>query len=171
MARMQKVLTCLWFDQNAEQAVTFYVSLVEDSRVVRISRYGTNGRLPTGTVMNIEFDIGGTRFIAMNGGPTFRHSPAASILIRCDTQVEIDRLWAALTTNGGAELQCGWLTDRYGVSWQIVPIELGDMIHDPDVAKVDRVIAAIETMKKLNVDEIAAAFRGGEHATETGNAH
>ncbi len=165
MAQTQKVSTCLWFDTEAEDAVNFYVSIFEDSHVVRMSRYGKDQRMPAGTVLTVEFDLAGTRFMALNGGPLFKFTEASSMVVKCDTQAEIDRVWEALLADGGCEVQCGWLKDKYGLSWQIVPVELGDMMQDPDGEKTARVMAALLQMVKLDVAKLTAAFKGEPDST------
>lgn len=160
MAQAQKISTCLWFDTAAQDAAEFYVSLFDDSRIVKTNHYGRNAPMPEGTVLTVEFDLAGTRFMALNGGPHFKLSEAASIVVRCDTQAELDRLWDVLTADGGQASKCGWLKDRYGLSWQIVPIELAEMLQDDDRATTDRVMSALMKMEKLDVEVLKAAHRG-----------
>ena len=160
MAQAQKVSTCLWFDTQAEEAARFYVSLFENSRITGLSRYGKGARMPEGTPLVVSFELAGTAFMALNGGPIFPHTEAASLTVQCDSQAEIDRLWSALVADGGKEVQCGWLKDRYGLSWQIVPSRIHDMMQGSDQARTDRVMAAIMTMVKLDLAKIEAAYEG-----------
>ena len=160
MASAQKISTCLWFNTEAEEAAKFYVSLFENSRVTGLSRYGKGARMPEGTVLVVNFELAGTKFMALNGGPLFPFTEASSLVAQCDSQAEIDRLWKALTADGGKEVQCGWLKDRYGLSWQIVPSRIHDMMQEADQAKTDRVMAAILTMVKIDLAKLEAAYRG-----------
>lgn len=161
----QKIRACLWFDDNAEEAINFYTSIFENSRITGINHYGevgakASGR-PKGTVMNVTFELEGQEFWAFNGGPAFKFSPAISFMVSCDTQEELDRLWERLS-EGGAILECGWLTDPYGVSWQLIPARLREMMMDKDPAKSERVFAALIQMKKLNIAALKEAFEGGK---------
>lgn len=162
MATFQKIEPSLWFDRQAEEAAHFYVSVFRDSAVGNITRYGTEGfefhRMPAGSVMTVEFRIEGQNFIALNGGPLFRFNEAVSFMILCDSQEEIDYYWNRLSGNGGEESMCGWLTDRFGLSWQVVPAGLNGMMRDPDPEKVRRVTHAMFQMKKLDIEELKAAF-------------
>lgn len=151
---MDLVTPCLWFDGQAEEAVAFYVSLVPDSRITKV----TPG--PGNTALTVAFTLGGRDFVALNGGPQFRFTEAVSFVVQCDTQAEIDRLWEQLTRDGGAESQCGWCRDRFGLSWQVVPRRLGEMLSDPDRAKARRVTEAFLPMKKLIIAELERAFAG-----------
>ena len=157
---MQKIVTNLWFDGQVEEALELYTSLFADSRVTRISRYTEGGMGNPGDIMTAEFELAGQEFCIINGGPHFRHSPAVSLLVNCADQTEVDRLWERLTADGGEEGQCGWLTDRFGVSWQITPLALGEMMNSGDSAAVERVTAAFLQMKKLDVPALEEAFRG-----------
>ena len=157
---MQKIVTNLWFDGRVEEALELYTSLFADSRVTRISRYGDGGMGTPGDIMTAEFELAGQELCIINGGPHFKHSPAVSLLVNCVDQAEVDRLWDRLTADGGEEGQCGWLTDRFGVSWQITPTALGDMMSSSDAAAVERVTAALLQMKKLDVAVLERAFRG-----------
>jgi predicted 3-demethylubiquinone-9 3-methyltransferase (glyoxalase superfamily) len=150
----QKVTTCLWFDSEAEEAARLYTSLFDDSRVTAISRQ------PDGRALMVEFELGGIRFQALNGGPVFQLSEACSLSLACETQAEIDRLWDSLRADGGKESRCGGLKDRFGLSWQIVPQSLRSMMTDPDPARVARVVAAFMPMKKLELATLEAAYRG-----------
>ncbi len=154
MATRQTLSTCLWFDAHAEQAATFYTSLFDGSRITAISRQ------PGGQALLVVFELDGVAFQALNGGPHYKLSEACSLSVACDTQAEIDRLWSALIADGGEEGQCGWLKDRFGLSWQIVPRALGAMMTDPDPARVARVVAAFMPMKKLDLRALEAASRG-----------
>ena len=156
---MQKIVTNLWFDGQVEEALELYTSLFADSRVKRILRYVEGGMGKPGDIMTAEFKLAGQEFCIINGGPHFKHSPAMSLLINCVDQAEVDRLWERLTTDGGEEGQCGWLTDRFGVSWQITPTALSEMMNSSDAAAVERVTAAFLEMKKLDVAALEKAFR------------
>lgn len=157
---MQKIIPHLWFDKQAEEAVNFYTSIFKNSKKGRTARYGDAGAkvsgMPKGTVMTIEFQLEGQDFIALNGGPIFTFSPAISLLVNCKTQEEVDELWTKLTADG--EIQpCGWVKDKYGVSWQIVPSVLRDMINDP--AKSEKVMQAMLKMKKLDIKTLQEAYK------------
>ena len=155
-----KILTCLWFDANGEDAAKFYVSLLPGSSVGHIGRYGKGGRMPEGLAMVVRFDLAGTPYMALNGGPIFKQSEATSIVVQCQDQAEIDRLWSALTADGGKESMCGWLKDRFGVSWQIVPAIMGTWMSNPDPSVGARVMAAFMGMKKLDIAALETAARG-----------
>ena len=156
---MQKIVTHLWFDGRVEEALELYASCFEDARVTSITYHSDAGRGETGEIMTAGFELAGQAFCIINGGPQYPHSPAMSFLVNCVDQGEVDRLWERLTSDGGEEGQCGWLTDRFGVSWQIVPIALGEMMASPDSAAVERVTAAFLGMRKLDVAELERAFR------------
>ena len=156
---MQKIVTNLWFDGRVEEALELYTSCFEDARVIRITRYNEAGMGETGDIMTAEFELAGQEFCIINGGPHFTHSPAMSLHVKCVDQAEVDRLWERLTSDGGEESQCGWLTDRFGISWQIVPTALGEMLASDDAAAVERVTAAFLKMKKLDIAELEKAFR------------
>jgi predicted 3-demethylubiquinone-9 3-methyltransferase (glyoxalase superfamily) len=158
MASAPKVSTCLWFDTQAEDAAKFYVSLLPNSRITSLSRYGKGERMPEGTVLVVTFELAGTEFMALNGGPLFKFSEASSMVVHCDSQAEIDRLWSAFLVGGGKEQQCGWLKDRYGLPWQIVPTKLRTMMQDTDQKKTDRVMAALMQMVKLDLPKLEAAY-------------
>lgn len=161
MAAIQNIFTCLWFNQNAEEAANFYVSIFENSRIVSISHYGNWAKhMPEGAVLTVDFEIAGTRFMALNGGPNFPFTEAASIVVECETQEEIDRLWAVLTADGGKPVQCGWLKDRFGLPWQICPTGIKDMIADDDPQRRDRVMAVVIKSVKLDIAEMRAAAKG-----------
>jgi predicted 3-demethylubiquinone-9 3-methyltransferase (glyoxalase superfamily) len=160
MANAQKISTCLWFSTEAETAAQFYVSLFDNSRITGLSHYGKGAGMPEGTVLTVTFELAGTEFMALNGGPLFSFTEAASIVVKCDSQAEIDRLWNALTADGGKPVQCGWLKDRYGLSWQIVPSRIAEMMQNPDRVKIDRAFAAIMTMVKIDIAKLEAAYEG-----------
>lgn len=159
----QKIMSCLWFDTQAEQAANFYVSIFKNSRIGRISRYGRAGRevhgKEPGSAMTVEFEIEGQRFVALNGGPHFKFNEAVSFQVHCETQKEIDYFWSKLTADG-QEGPCGWLKDKYGVSWQVVPTALPEMLMDKDTEKSARVTNAFLQMKKFDIDELKRAYRG-----------
>ncbi|HEV8089360.1 MAG TPA: VOC family protein [Actinomycetota bacterium] len=157
---MQKISPFLWFDSEAEAAVTFYLSLFEDSRITTTLRYPQNSTIGTpGSVMSLAFELGGQAFMALNGGPEFRFSPAISFYVHCEDQAEIDRLWDALL-DGGEPQQCGWITDRFGVTWQIVPTILDTFLTDEDQEKVQRVTEAFLKMEKFDIPTLEAAYAG-----------
>ncbi|CAD6521753.1 VOC family protein [Paraburkholderia metrosideri] len=158
---MQKIAPCLWFDGNAEEAAHFYTSVFADSRIATVMHYTDAGPGPEGKVLAITFEIEGQEFMALNGGPQFPFTPAISLFVHCSSQQEVDRYWTKLIEGGGSPWQCGWLKDRFGVSWQIVPDALGDMLRDPDKAKASRVMAAMMKMVKLDVAQLEQAYRGG----------
>lgn len=156
---MQKIHTCLWFDMNAEEAVNFYTSIFKNSRIANVSRYGEGAPLPAGTVLTIDFTLDGTAFQALNGGPEFKFSEAISLVVSCETQAEIDYLWERLS-EGGELQQCGWLKDRFGLSWQIVPTALAAMMQDADPARAARVMQAVLQMVKLDIPTLERAYQG-----------
>jgi predicted 3-demethylubiquinone-9 3-methyltransferase (glyoxalase superfamily) len=154
---MQKITPFLWFDDKAEEAMNFYVSIFKNSRVVSITRYGEAGPGAVGSVMTASFVLDGLEFVALNGGPQFTFSPAISFVVNCTTQEEVDELWAKLSA-GGKEVQCGWLEDRYGLSWQIVPTALVEMLNDADPAKANRVMQAMLQMVKIDIEGLRRAY-------------
>jgi predicted 3-demethylubiquinone-9 3-methyltransferase (glyoxalase superfamily) len=155
------VATCLWFDDQALPAATLYTSLVPDSEILGVSHYGPeNSHGETAAVLQVEFRLGSQRFVALNGGPHFTLTPAASIQVYCPDQAEVDRLWEALTADGGQESRCAWLVDRFGLSWQIIPTRLVELIGDPDPEVSARVVAAMLTMGKIDVAALDAAAAG-----------
>jgi predicted 3-demethylubiquinone-9 3-methyltransferase (glyoxalase superfamily) len=156
---MPKITPFLWFENQAEEAANFYVSIFPNSKIKVVNRYGEAGPGPKGSVMTVAFDLDGQEFTALNGGPVFKISEAVSFVIHCDGQAEVDHYWENLTA-GGAEVQCGWLKDRYGVSWQVVPKQLLKAIGDPDPARAKRAMQAMFTMKKIEIAKIEAAARG-----------
>jgi predicted 3-demethylubiquinone-9 3-methyltransferase (glyoxalase superfamily) len=160
---MQKITSFLWFDDQAEEAVKFYTSIFKNSKIGRILRYGEEaakvskgGRSPE-AVLTIEFEIEGQKFVALNGGPQFKFNESVSFVVNCDTQQEVDYFWEKLTADGGHESQCGWLKDKFGVSWQVVPTVLIDMLHDKDLRKSERVMQAMLQMKKIDVNKLKEA--------------
>jgi len=161
MARVQKITPFLWFDHQAEEAAKFYTSVFKKSKIVSVARYGQAGAQasgrPKGTVMTVTFQLDGQEFVALNGGPHFTFTEAISFVVNCQTQREIDELWRKLS-KGGEEVQCGWLKDKYGVSWQIVPTVLGEMMQDKDAKKSDRVMGALLHMKKLDIKTLEQAY-------------
>jgi predicted 3-demethylubiquinone-9 3-methyltransferase (glyoxalase superfamily) len=158
---MQKITPCLWFDSQAEEAVNFYVSLFKNSKIGNMTRYGEAGAevsgRPKGSVMTVTFEIEGQEFVALNGGPHFTFSEAISLMVKCKTQKEIDEMWEKLS-RGGEEGQCGWLKDKYGLSWQIVSPEWDEMLHDKDVKKSERVMKAILQMTKPEIKTLKQAY-------------
>ena len=154
----QKVTTFLWFDRNEEEAVNFYVSVFKNSRVIGTSHYGESGAGPKGSVMTIEFDLDGQRFTALNGGPTFKFTEAISLVVHCETQEEIDYFWEKLS-EGGQKVECGWVKDKFGLSWQIVPNFLMELLLG-DTERSDRVMKAVMQMKKLDIAELKKAAAG-----------
>jgi len=153
----QKITPMLWFNDNAEEAVNFYTSLFPNSKILSIERYGAGGPGPEGSVMTASFQIAGQQFVALNGGPHFKFTEAISLVISCDSQEEVDRYWEKLTADGGEESQCGWLKDKYGLSWQVTPRVLIQLIQDPDKEKANRVFQAMLTMKKIEIPKLLEA--------------
>jgi len=153
---MQKIGPFLWFDSNAEEAANFYVSIFKDSKILKIARYGEAGPGPAGSVMVVNFQIEGQDFIALNGGPLFKFTEAISFVINCQTQEEVDHYWNKLTA-GGQESQCGWLKDKYGLSWQVTPTILGELLADKDHKKAQRVMQAMLQMKKIDIAALKRA--------------
>ncbi len=154
---MQKITPFLWFDHQAEEAANFYISLFKDSKITSISRYGEGAPGPQGTVMTVNFQLEGQEFIALNGGPIYKLSPAVSFFVDCATQAEVDRLWEKLT-EGGEEVQCGWLVDKYGLSWQIVPSGMTELLNDKDPEGSKRAMQAMLKMKKLDLEKMRQAY-------------
>jgi predicted 3-demethylubiquinone-9 3-methyltransferase (glyoxalase superfamily) len=153
---MQKIIPFLWFDNNAEEAMNFYLSIFKNSKIGSVTRYGDAGPGPKGTVMSATFQLNGQDFIALNGGPHFTFSPAISFFVNCETQQEVDELWEKLSA-GGERQQCGWLKDKYGLSWQIIPSALGEMLQDKDTAKAQRVMEAMLKMNKIEIKALQHA--------------
>ena len=161
---MQKITPFLWFDDQAEDAAKFYTSIFNDSKMGRIFRCPeeaaeTTG-LPVGSVLTIEFEIEGQKFVALNGGPQFKFNESVSFVVNCETQKEVDYFWEKLTANGGEESACGWLKDKFGLSWQITPTVLIDMLHDADREKSGRVMQAMLQMQKIDIEKLKAAYAG-----------
>jgi predicted 3-demethylubiquinone-9 3-methyltransferase (glyoxalase superfamily) len=162
---MQRIAPCLWFDDQAEEAANFYLSIFKNSRIVTVTRYGKAGyeihRKPAGTVMTVEFELDGQPFTALNGGPLFQFNEAISLQVPCTTQKEVDHYWERLSEGGDeAAQQCGWLKDKYGVSWQVVPTIMNDMLSDPDRGKSERAMEAMLRMKKIDMEELKRAIAG-----------
>jgi predicted 3-demethylubiquinone-9 3-methyltransferase (glyoxalase superfamily) len=155
-----QISTCLWFDGRAEEAANFYVAIFPNSKILKTARYGEAGPGPAGSVMTIEFELDGRKFLGLNGGPHFKFTEAISFIINCQTQEEVDRYWQALTA-GGAEVQCGWLKDKFGLSWQVVPTVLGQLLSDADAKKSGRVMQAMMGMKKLDIRGLQQAAAAG----------
>ena len=165
MASLQKITPCLWFDKEAEEAAKFYTSIFKNSRIGSISRYGEAGReihgMPPGTVLTVEFEIEGQSFTALNGGPLFKFTEAISFQVHCETQQELDYYWDKLTQGADKQAQqCGWLKDKYGASWQVVPAILPKLLMDPDPKKSQRVMQALLQMKKLDIEKLKQAYEG-----------
>ena len=156
---MQKITPFLWFNEDAEEAAKFYVSVFKNSRVNVVTRYGEAGPGPKGKAMTVTFQLEGQDFIALNGGPQFKFSEAVSFVVDCKTQQEVDTIWAKLT-KGGQEAPCGWLKDKFGLSWQIVPSVLGELLGDKDPQKAGRVMDAMLKMKKIEISALKAAYKG-----------
>ncbi len=157
---MQKITTFLWFNNDAEEAINLYVSLFKNSKVLTVSRYGDAGPGPKGQVMTATFQLDGQQFMALNGGPLFPFTEAISLFVACETQEEVDTLWAKLTADGGKESQCGWLKDKFGLSWQIIPSALPRLISDRDPKKSQAVMKAMLQMKKIHIRGLQTAYDG-----------
>jgi len=155
-----KITPFLWFDNQAEEAVGFYTSVFKNSKIETVTRYGDAGPGPKGSVMTIAFELDGQEFVALNGGPQFKFTPAISFVVNCESQEEVDDLWAKLS-EGGREIECGWLQDKYGLSWQIVPTVLLKLLQDKDTVRSQRVMKAMLQMKKLDIAGLEEAYRGG----------
>ena len=153
----QKITTFLWFNDNAEEAARFYVSVFKNSRIVNTTHYGESGPGPKGTVMTIDFELDGQRFAGLNGGPQFKFTEAISLVVNCDTQEEIDYYWEKLS-EGGQKVECGWVKDKYGLSWQIVPSNLIELFGDNDSERSNRVLQAVMKMKKLDIETLKRLF-------------
>jgi predicted 3-demethylubiquinone-9 3-methyltransferase (glyoxalase superfamily) len=157
---MPKIVTCLWFDDQGEEAATFYTSVFPNSAITEVTRYGAGAPAQEGSVMTVSFSLDGQEYVALNGGPQFTFTEAISLQVHCSSQEEVDRYWTALTADGGEEGPCGWLKDRYGLSWQIVPTALLELNADPDRGRADRAFAAMMSMKKLDIAELLRAADG-----------
>jgi predicted 3-demethylubiquinone-9 3-methyltransferase (glyoxalase superfamily) len=165
MPSVSRIAPCLWFDDQAEAAANFYVGVFPNSKIVRISRYGEAGReihgRPAGSVMTVEFELDGQSFTGLNGGPVFQFNEAVSLQVFCDTQQEVDAYWSKLSEGGDPQAQqCGWLKDKYGLSWQVVPKMLLELTSDPSSAKSQRAFTAMLSMKKLDIAELQRAYEG-----------
>jgi len=156
---MQKITPFLWFDNQVEEAVNFYTSIFKNSKVGKVSRYGDAGPGPKGAVLTASFVLDGQEFIALNGGPKYKFTPAISFVVPCETQQEIDHYWSKLSAGGRTD-QCGWLADKFGVSWQVVPTLLGQLMSDKDSQKSERVMKALLQMTKLDIDALKSAYEG-----------
>ena len=159
MAKMQKITPNLWFDTEAEEAATFYTSIFKNSRVTNVMHYGEAGPRPAGMVMTVTFQLEGQDFTGLNGGPEFKFNEAVSLLVNCESQQEVDELWEKLSA-GGEKGPCGWLKDKFGVSWQIVPTVLDEMLQDEDADKANRAMKAMLQMTKINIGELEKAYKG-----------
>jgi predicted 3-demethylubiquinone-9 3-methyltransferase (glyoxalase superfamily) len=163
---MQKISPFLWFDHEAEEAAKFYASIFKNSKIGRILRYGEEAAKisstgqPAGSVLTVEFEIEGQKFVALNGGPRFKFNESISFAVNCETQEEVDYFWEKLTADGGEESQCGWLKDKFGLSWQVVPTVLIDMLQDKDSEKAERVMKVMLQMQKIDIEKLKAAYRG-----------
>ena len=165
MATMQKITSNLWFDTQAEEAANYYIGIFRNSKILRTSYYGTEGqeihKMPEGSVMTVEFELQGQQFVALNGGPIFKFNEAVSFIVNCDSQDEVDYYWEKLSEGGDKNAQvCGWLKDKFGLSWQVVPIALADMMADKDREKASRAMRAMLQMKKLDLATLEQAFNG-----------
>src|SRR5712691_11156820 len=163
---MQKITPFLWFDGKAEEAMNFYISIFKNSKIVSVSRYGEGGPGPKGTVMTGTFQLEGQQFMALNGGPHFTFSPAISFFVNCETQQEVDELWEKLS-EGGEKQRCGWLKDKYGLSWQVIPSALGEMLQDKDAEKAKRVMKAMLQMDKIDIEGLKQAYNRDNSAQTT----
>jgi predicted 3-demethylubiquinone-9 3-methyltransferase (glyoxalase superfamily) len=157
---MQKITPFLWFNGQAEQAAKFYTSIFPKSKIRKITRYGDAGPGPKGSVMIVEFEIAGQKFVALNGDTQFKFNESVSFMVECKTQAEVDRYWKKLTANGGKEVACGWLTDKYGLSWQITPTVCLELVSSKDAAKAQRAMQAMMTMVKLDIEKLKQAAAG-----------
>lgn len=153
---MQKITPFLWFDDKAEEAMNFYISIFKNSTIGSVTRYGEGGPVPKGTVMTAKFQLDGQEFMALNGGPHFKFTEAISLYVNCESQEEVDELWEKLSA-GGEKGRCGWLKDKYGLSWQIIPTALGELLQDKDAAKSKRVMMAMMQMDKIEIDTLKRA--------------
>ncbi len=158
MAKLEQKLTpMLWYDGQAEEAAKFYASIFKNARVTKVSRYGETGPGPKGSVMVAEFEIEGQKFLALNGGPQFKFNESVSFVISCDSQAEVDYFWEKLTADGGEESMCGWLKDKYGLSWQVTPTRLLELVQSDDAAKSQRAMQAMMQMRKIDIAKIEEA--------------
>jgi predicted 3-demethylubiquinone-9 3-methyltransferase (glyoxalase superfamily) len=157
---MKKINPFLWFDSEAEQAAKFYVGIFKNSKIGRITRYGEHGPRPKGSVMTVEFTLDRVDFVALDGGPQFKFTEAISFSVNCETQDEVDYFWQKLSADGGSTGRCGWLKDKFGLSWQVNPVFLGDMLADPDAGKANRVMKAMMEMDKIDIGALEKAAKG-----------
>ena len=160
MPGKQKITTFLWFDGDAEEAARFYTSIFKNSKILNVSRYPEGSPAPEGSVMTVDFELEGQKFIALNAGPQFEFTEAISLMVTCDNQKEVDYFWERLTADGGEESMCGWLKDKYGLSWQITPTALMELMQDPDPARSKRVMEAMLQMRKIDIAAIERAHEG-----------
>jgi len=160
MTPKQKITTFLWFDDNAEEAINHYLSIFKNSKIVSVIRHGDAGPGPKGTVLGATFEIEGQQFIALNGGPKFKFTEAISLFVNCETQEEVDDLWEKLSAGGRTD-RCGWLKDKFGLSWQIIPSVLGEMLQDKDAEKANRVMRAMLQMDKIDISRLRQAYDEG----------
>ncbi len=156
----QKLTPSLWFEDNAEDAINFYTAIFDDARLVDSNRYGEGGPFPAGTLLSATFELAGQQFMAINGGPHDQFNDSVSFFVSCADQAEVDRYWDALLADGGKPSQCGWLKDQFGVSWQVIPVQLMQYLTDPDPEKAQRVMTAMLQMVKIDVDELTEAYEG-----------
>jgi predicted 3-demethylubiquinone-9 3-methyltransferase (glyoxalase superfamily) len=164
MATLQKITPCLWFDTEAEEAVALYTSVFENSRILSVARFGEAGPRPAGMVMTVNFELQGQEFVALNGGPEFTFNEAVSLQVHCETQAEVDHYWEKLTADGGEEGPCGWLKDKFGLSWQIVPSRLIELVSDPDPQVSQAAMRAMMEMKKIDIAVIEDAASASARA-------
>ena len=155
-----RVTPFLWFDSQAEEAADYYVGIIPNSKVTGVTRYGEGGPGPEGSAMTVSFELCGQPVTALNGGPSHALTEAFSFLVNCETQAEVDRLWDALLADGGTPSRCGWLTDRFGLTWQIIPDRMFELMADPDPARAGRVVQAMLQMMKIDVDAVERAYAG-----------
>jgi predicted 3-demethylubiquinone-9 3-methyltransferase (glyoxalase superfamily) len=154
---MQRITPCLWFDNQGEDAANYYVSLFDDAKILEVSRYGEGAPMPAGTALTVSFQLEGLEFTALNGGPAFTFTEAVSFQVSCESQNEVDRLWNTLTADGGEEGNCGWLKDKYGLSWQIIPTELPQLLSDPDPGRAQRAMQCMLQQRKIDIEAIRKA--------------
>lgn len=158
---MQRITPCLWFDNEGEDAANYYVTLFDDAKILEVSRYGEGAPMPAGTALTVSFQLEGLEFTALNGGPAFTFNEAVSFQVSCESQNEVDRLWNKLTSDGGEEGNCGWLKDKFGLSWQIIPTELPKLLSDPDPGRAQRAMQCMLQMNKIDIEAIRKAADDG----------
>lgn len=161
MTELNKIVPCLWFDTQAEEAANFYVGVFDDARILKVTPYGPGLHRPADAVLTVDFEVQGQQLTALNGGPEFTFSEAFSLQVLCDDQAESDRYWYALIEGGGRESRCGWLKDRYGFSWQVFPRELNDLVGDPDPARAERAVKAMLAMDRIDLARVRRAADAG----------